>query len=147
VSVTYSPYGADYSIPKQTYTEPTASTTGSMKVTVTKRGEASWSTSGTKLAANIYTTSWSKISTNATETAVPSSVSPNGTVTMTGSLPAIAPGQYYVCWDMLNGSTSFYTTYNVPVVCSKFASADTPPQIDSASPPSDAVVVGSVDGW
>ncbi|MEU6098622.1 LamG-like jellyroll fold domain-containing protein [Streptomyces sp. NPDC047079] len=143
LSVTYSPYGADYSIPNQTYTEPTASTTGSMKVTLTNRGTTSWSTSSTQLATDIYTTSWSKVSTNATKTYVPSSVSPNSTITMTGTLPALAPGQYYVCWDMLTSGTSFYSTYNVPQTCAQITSADTPPQIDSTSPPSNAVV-GSV---
>ncbi|MGV9566070.1 LamG-like jellyroll fold domain-containing protein [Streptomyces sp. NPDC003480] len=143
LSVTYSSYGADYSIPKQTYTEPTASTTGSMKVTLTNRGTASWSTSSTQLATDIYTTSWSKVSTNATKTYVTSSVSPNSSLTMTGTLPAEPPGQYYVCWDMLTSGTSFYSTYNVPQTCAKFASADTPPQIDSTSPASN-VVVGSV---
>ncbi|NUS16386.1 MAG: hypothetical protein HOY69_34165 [Streptomyces sp.] len=140
LSVTFSAYGADYSIPKQTYTEPTASTTGSMKVTVTNRGEAAWTTSTAKLAADVYSTSWTKLSTNATQTAVPSSVAANSSVTITGKIPALDPGQYYICWDMLNGSTSYYTTYAVPMVCSLVTSADTPPQVDTASPPSDAVV-------
>ncbi|MFR9799523.1 DUF6531 domain-containing protein, partial [Streptomyces sp. MS06] len=140
LSVTYSPYGADYSIPNQTYTEPTQSTTGSMKVTLTNRGTASWSTSTTQLATDVYTTSWSKIITNATKTSVPSSVSPNSTITMTGTLPTLAPGQYYVCWDVLTGGTSFYSTYDVPMKCTEITSADTPPQIDSASPPTNAVL-------
>ncbi|WP_181647938.1 LamG-like jellyroll fold domain-containing protein [Streptomyces sp. WAC00263] len=143
LSVTYSPYGADYSIPSQTYTEPTASTTGSMKVTITNRGTTSWSTSSTQLATDIYTTSWSSVSTNATKTYVPSSVSPNSTITMTGTLPALAPGQYYVCWDMLTSGTSFYSTYNVPTKCAEITSADTPPQIDSTLPTSNSVV-GSI---
>ncbi|MCX3058378.1 LamG-like jellyroll fold domain-containing protein [Streptomyces beihaiensis] len=143
LSVTYSPYGADYSIPKQTYTEPTASTTGSMKVSITNRGTTSWSTSNTQLAADIYSTSWSKLSTNATKTYVPSSVSPNSTITMTGKLPALAPGQYYVCWDMLTSGTSFHSTYSVPEKCAEITSADTPPQIDSTSPRSNSVL-GSV---
>ncbi|MGW3172997.1 LamG-like jellyroll fold domain-containing protein [Streptomyces sp. NPDC001153] len=143
LSVTYSSYGADYSIPKQTYTQPTASTTGSMKVALTNRGTASWSTSSTQLATDIYNTSWTKLSTNATKTYVTSSVSPNSSLTMTGTLPAEPPGQYYVCWDMLTSGTSFYTTYNVPQTCAEFTSADTPPQIDSTSPPSN-VVAGSL---
>ncbi|MFJ5535170.1 LamG-like jellyroll fold domain-containing protein [Streptomyces sp. NPDC093261] len=143
LSVTYSSYGADYSIPKQTYTEPTATTTGSMKVSLTNRGTASWSTSSTQLATDIYNTSWTKLSTNATKTYVTSSVSPNSSLTMTGTLPAEPPGQYYVCWDMLTSGTSFYSTYNVPQTCAEFTSADTPPQIDSTSPPSN-VVAGSL---
>lgn len=143
LSVTYSSYGADYSIPQQTYSEPTASTTGSMKVTLTNRGTSSWTTSGTQLAASTYTTSWSKLSTNATKTYVPSSVSPNSTITMTGTIPALDPGQYYVCWDMLTSGTSFYSTYDVPQKCAEITSADTPPQIDSTSPPSD-IVAGSL---
>lgn len=142
LSITYSSYGADYVIPKQTYTEPTATTAGSMKVTLTNRGTASWSTTGTKLSADIYSTSWTKLSASA-QTAVPTALAPNASVTMTGTIPALAPGQYYVCWDMHNGSTSFYTTYGVPEVCAKINSADTPPQVDSTSPPSNAVV-GSV---
>ncbi|NVK80021.1 LamG-like jellyroll fold domain-containing protein [Streptomyces morookaense] len=143
LSVTYSPYGADYSIPSsQAYTQPTATTNGSMQVQVTNRGTTAWTPSNMTLSTEVYTTAWTQIQgANAPRTPVPSTVNPNSTVTMTGAIGSITPGQYYVCWDMyLNGSTSFYSTYNVPTSCVEITSADTPPQIDSTAPPSNAVV-------
>ncbi|MFB8183276.1 LamG-like jellyroll fold domain-containing protein [Streptomyces sp. NPDC055966] len=142
LSVTYSTYGADYSLPSQTYTPPTANTNGSMQVKVTNRGTTAWTTSNMTLSTDMYTTSWSQIQgANSPRIAVPSTVNPNSSVTMTGSIGSIAPGQYYVCWDMyLNGNTSFYFTYGVPTTCAEITSVDTPPQIDSTQPPSNAVL-------
>ncbi|MFE3185527.1 LamG-like jellyroll fold domain-containing protein [Streptomyces violascens] len=142
LSITYSPYGADFSLPSQTYTQPTAVTNGSMQVQVTNRGTAAWTPSNTSLAADVYDMSWNQVKgANAPKVAVPSTVNPNSTVTMTGTIGAIAAGQYYECWDMyLNGSTSFNVTYNVPTLCAKVTSADAPPQIDSTAPASNAVL-------
>ncbi|MEV5283126.1 HYD1 signature containing ADP-ribosyltransferase family protein [Streptomyces sp. NPDC052811] len=142
LSVTYSPYGADFSIPSQTYTQPTAVANGSMQVQVTNRGTSAWTPSNMSLAADVYDTSWNPIKgANSPKVAVPSTVNPNSTVTMTGSIGSIAAGQYYECWDMyLNGSTSFNVTYNVPTLCAKVTSADASPQIDSTAPASNAVL-------
>ncbi len=144
LSVTYSSYGADYSIPATSYTPPTASTTGSMQVRLTNRGTSSWTTSNMKLGANIYSTKWTLLQSEAAKTSVPSTVPANSSVTMTGSIPEVSPGEYYVCWDMLlDGSTSFSSTYHVPMGCAEIVSVDTPPQIDSTDPLSD-VTLGSL---
>jgi YD repeat-containing protein len=144
LSVVYSTYGADYSIPNQTFTPPTTTTYGSMQVTATNRGASAWTSSNMTLSDDVYTTSWSPIQAISPRVAVSSTVNPNSTTTVTGSIGPIAAGQYYVCWDMyLNGNTSFYFTYNVPYVCKEITSADTPPQIDSTSPPSN-VALGSL---
>ncbi|MGW8329913.1 RHS repeat-associated core domain-containing protein [Streptomyces sp. NPDC055897] len=142
LSITYSPYGADYSIPSQTYTQPTAVANGSMKVQITNRGTSAWTPSNMSLAANVYDLNWNKIAgASSPKVAVPTTVNPNSSVTMTGTIGAIAAGQYYECWDMYaNGSTSFYYSYNVPAACAKVTSADAPPQIDSTAPASNAVL-------
>ncbi|MFC1413037.1 LamG-like jellyroll fold domain-containing protein [Streptacidiphilus sp. N1-12] len=142
LSVTYSAYGADYSTPTS-YIPPTSSSTGSQSVTLTNRGTSSWTSTNMKLKARLYDASWNEISTSAPLTAVPSTVAPNGSVTMTGTIPAIAPGKsYQLCWDLyVNGTTSLQTSYGVPFQnCTWVASANIPPQIDAMQPLSNTTV-------
>ncbi|QKV74196.1 LamG-like jellyroll fold domain-containing protein [Amycolatopsis sp. Hca4] len=143
LSITYSPYGADYRV-ANSYVQPTGTATGSQQVTVTNRGTGTWTSPGTTLSYQLYTTSWQRVSVTAPKTSLPQSVGPNGSVTVNAAIGAVTPGQYYLCWDMQNGTTSFNSSYGVPTsTCSLINSANTPPQIDSANPPSN-VVVGSL---
>lgn len=136
LSVTYAPRGADYSV-AGSYVEPTDKTAGSQRVTVTNRGTANWTTSGDSLGYEVYNTSWVKQSVTVSHTSLPSTVAPNASVALTGTIGALPVGQYYLCWDMFEGSTSFNTGWGVPTsVCSLISSANVPPQIDSTSPPS-----------
>lgn len=138
LSITYSAFGADYK-PAGTYVVPTATATGSQQVTVTNRGRTAWAPGTVSLGYQLFTTSWSRISVGATTTRLPNSVAPNASVTMTGVIGALKPGQYILCWDMMNGSSSFNVTYNVPTsTCEIINSNNTPPQIDSMSPLSNA---------
>ncbi|MEA5367216.1 LamG-like jellyroll fold domain-containing protein [Amycolatopsis sp., V23-08] len=143
LSITYSPYGADYRV-SNSYVQPTGTAAGSQQVTVTNRGTGTWTSPGSTLSYQLYTTSWQRVSVTAPKTSLPQSVGPNGSVTVNAAIGAVTPGQYYLCWDMQNGTTSFNTGYGVPTsTCSLINSANTPPQIDSTNPPSN-VTVGSL---
>ncbi|WP_410595427.1 LamG-like jellyroll fold domain-containing protein [Amycolatopsis sp. lyj-23] len=143
LSITYSPYGADYQV-ANSYVQPTGTAAGSQQVTMTNRGTGTWTSPGTTLSYQLYTTGWQRVSVTAPKTSLPQSVGPNGTVTVNAAIGAVTPGQYYLCWDMQDGTTSFNAGYGVPTsTCSLINSANTPPQIDSANPPSN-VVVGSL---
>ncbi|SEM75185.1 YD repeat-containing protein, partial [Streptacidiphilus jiangxiensis] len=136
LSVTYSSYGADYSTPTS-YTPPTATSTGSQSVTITNRGTSSWTSTNMKLKARFYDAKWNEISISAPMTAIPSTVAPNGSVTMTGTIPAMQPGtSYQMCWDLyINGTDSLYSNYGVPFQnCTWMAAANIPPQIDATEP-------------
>ncbi|WP_329065655.1 DNRLRE domain-containing protein [Amycolatopsis sp. NBC_01480] len=142
LTVTYSPYGASYQSPVN-YTPPTGTASGSQQVTVTNLGTSTWTTAGNHLWYQLYDLSWKNLRiTNPPDpwTNLPGSVAPNQSVTMTAAIGPVAPGQYYLCWDMFNGNTSFNISYEVNSPCELINSANTPPQIDTASPPSNAVV-------
>lgn len=138
--INYSPYGAAYS-PASTYTVPTGTVNGSQQVTITNQGNSTWAPGSESLGYQLFTTSWSKISVGATTTALTGSVAPNHSITLTGTIGKLTPGQYILCWDMMVGSSSFNVTYGVPTAtCEVINSANTPPQIDSMSPLSNSTL-------
>ncbi|WP_406642519.1 DNRLRE domain-containing protein [Amycolatopsis sp. WGS_07] len=142
LSITYSPWGAAYSSPAN-YTQPTGTSSGSQQVTVTNLGNSTWTTANNHLWYQLYDMSWKNLRiTNPPDawTNLPGSVAPNQTITMTGNIGPVTPGQYYLCWDMFNGNTSFNISYGVNSPCEVINSANTPPQIDSASPPSNTAL-------
>ena len=142
LSITYSPFGAAYSFPNN-YVEPTGTSSGSQQVTVTNLGNNTWTPSNQHLWYQLYDLNWNNLRINGSVdpwTTLPGSVAPNQTITMTGNIGPVNPGQYYLCWDMFDGTTSSNLTYNVPSPCELINSANTPPQIDTASPPSNAVL-------
>jgi RHS repeat-associated protein len=140
LSVTYSPFGADYR-PAGTYVTPTATVAGSQQVTVKNEGRTAWAPGTVSLGYQLFTTSFSRISVGATTTALPASVAPNSSISLTGKIGALAPGQYILCWDMMTGTSSFNVTYGVPTsTCEVINSSNTPPQIDSMSPLSNSTL-------
>ncbi|OXM61365.1 LamG-like jellyroll fold domain-containing protein [Amycolatopsis vastitatis] len=143
LSITYSWFGADYQV-ANSYVQPTGTAAGSQQVTMTNRSAGTWSSPGITLSYQLYTTNWQRVSVTAPTTSLPQSVGPNGSITVNAAIGAVTPGQYYLCWDMQNGTTSFNSAYGVPTsTCSLINSANTPPQIDFTNPPSN-VVVGSL---
>jgi RHS repeat-associated protein len=136
LSITYSPYGADYSV-SDNYVQPTGLKSGSQQVTVTNRGTTAWTPGSESLSFQLYDMNWNHITTNAAGTPLPGTVAPNATTTINGIIPPLTPGQYILCWDMYVGSTSFELGYGVPTAtCDPITSANTPPVIDSTNPPS-----------
>ncbi|WP_137816396.1 DUF6531 domain-containing protein [Gandjariella thermophila] len=142
LSITYSPYGAAYSFPNN-YVEPTSTASGSQQVTITNLGNNAWTPGNQSLWYQLYDLNWNNLRISGSvdpPTALPFTVNPNQTVTMTGNIGPVSPGQYYLCWDMFNGSTSFNLTYGVDSPCELINSANTPPQIDSQQPLSNTVL-------
>ena len=141
LSITYSDHGADYS-PAGTYYVPTATVNGSQQVTVTNRGNGTWVPGQISLGYQLFNMSWQRLSVGATDTALPYNVGPNQTVTVNGTIGAMTPGQYILCWDMMvSQNTSFNLTYGVPTAtCEVVNSNNTPPQIDSINPLGGAVL-------
>ncbi|MFE3785251.1 DNRLRE domain-containing protein, partial [Amycolatopsis sp. NPDC059090] len=142
LSITYSPYGASYYAPSN-YLQPTGTTSGSQQATVTNLGNSTWTPANNHLWYQLYDMSWNNLRiTNPPDawTNLPGSVAPNQTITMTGNIGPVTPGQYFLCWDMFNGNSSFNLNYGVDSPCEVINSANTPPQIDSASPPSNTAL-------
>ena len=139
LSITYSPYGADYSVPGN-YTQPTGISAGSEPLTITNRGNSTWTVGNETLSYKLFNSADQLVSSSAS-TALPYNVAPNSSVTMTGTIAPVTPGQYYICWDMHVGSQSFFDSYGVPTApCQTINSADTSPQIDSLSPHSNTTI-------
>ncbi|QRP49086.1 DNRLRE domain-containing protein [Amycolatopsis sp. FDAARGOS 1241] len=142
LSITYSPNGAVYSSPVN-YTKPTGTSSGSQQVTVTNLGNSTWTTTNNHLWYQLYDLNWNNLRiTNPPDpwTNLPGSVGPNQKFTVNATIGPVTPGQYYLCWDMFTGNTSFNISYGVNSPCEVINSANTPPQIDSASPPSNTAL-------
>jgi RHS repeat-associated protein len=142
LSITYSPSGAAYN-PANSYVAPTATASGSQSVTVTNLGNGAWTPAGQSLWYQLYDLSWNNLRITAPTdppTPLPSTVNQNQSLTMTAKIGPEKPGQYYLCWDMFSGNTSFNISYGVPSPCELINSVDVPPQIDSASPASNVVL-------
>lgn len=141
LSIKYSQYGAEYQ-PANTYVQPTASLQGTQNVTVTNKGQQAWGVGQIELTSNIYNTNWDLVTLNTPRISVPSTVQPRGTVTIAGKIPALAPAEYWVCWTMIApGAQRFSDEYGVPLSpCTLIRSGNTPPQVTSASPPSNVTM-------
>ncbi len=142
LSVTYSPFGASYN-PAPNYTAPTGTASGSQQVTVTNLGNSTWMPGQQHLWYQLYDLNGNNLRINGSVdpwTELPSQVAPNQSITLNAIIGPVNPGQYTLCWDMFDGTTSSNLTYNVPSTCETINSLNTPPQIDSTNPPSNVVV-------
>ena len=143
LAITYTPNGEGAAYSEISYASPWNNQAGWGEVTVQNRGSATWTpANGFKLSYELYTVSGSTktllTSPASTPQVMPNSVAPNQPVTVTASIPALTPGPtYQICWDMINGTTTFsslgvsQTCYSLPVV-------NNPPIIDSFSPGNNA---------
>ncbi|MDI2130543.1 LamG-like jellyroll fold domain-containing protein [Yinghuangia seranimata] len=134
LAVTYSPVGADYSVGTAVF--PTSSLAGSAQVTVTNRGNSTWTTDAFSVVPWIYDTSWNLISNTMPRTALPGSVAPNQSTTVNATIPSMPAGNYIICWSMWGPAGEFYTQYGVPISapCSVIPSGNTKPRIYAMSP-------------
>ncbi|WP_441246619.1 LamG-like jellyroll fold domain-containing protein [Kitasatospora sp. McL0602] len=143
LNLTYADWAAGYSIPAN-YNPPTINTTGSQQVTLTNLGANTWNSSNMQVKARFYDADWHEQSVgNAPLIGIPGTVAPGQSVTLTGVIPAMAPGKsYQLCWDgFVNGTASLRDAYNVPVhQCTWVSAGNTPPQLDRVEPLSNSVV-------
>ncbi|MCX4654948.1 DNRLRE domain-containing protein [Streptomyces microflavus] len=138
LDVTWTPYGATYGLGD--FTAPvTASTQGSMKVTVTNRGQATWPKGGDyKLRYNLYNAAGSEItdSSKIAYTEMPSAVPPGGSVTLDAKIAPLAPATYTIEWTMTDLGVSRFTSAGVPGAAVKISAVNIPPTLTAAAPPS-----------
>jgi large repetitive protein len=147
LGITYTPNGEGASYQELTYASPWNNKAGWGQVTVQNQGSATWTpTNGFDLSYEIYTVNGSTRTPVASATATPAAmtqtVAPGQSVTVTASIPALTPApNYQICWDMMNGSTTF-SSLGVNQPCYALPVVDNPPIIDSFAPGNDANVFG-----
>ncbi len=142
LDITWTKYGATYSVGQ--FTKPvTATTEGSMKVTVTNRGQQTWSKGGNiKLRYNLYDAGNKEI-TDASKirwTALPTDVPPGSSVTLNAQIAPLSPATYTVVWTMDDVGITRFTSQGVPGAAVKFSSVNTPPYLTAAAPSSGVVL-------
>ena len=141
LSVEYSTDGASYG--ETTYASPWNNKTGWAQVTLQNQGTTAWTpSSGYKLGYEIYTVSSAGArtlySTSNYLTAMPSTVNPDKSVTVTATLPSLPVGPtYQVCWDMTD-SGQYFSALGVPQTCYALPVVNNPPIIDSFQPGNNA---------
>ncbi|MDX3184912.1 DNRLRE domain-containing protein [Streptomyces sp. ME02-7008A-1] len=138
LDVTWTPYGATYGLGD--FTAPvTATTQGSMKVTVTNRGQATWPKGGDyRLRYNLYNASGTEItdSPKIAYTLMPSDISPGESVTLDAKIAPLTPATYTIEWTMTDLGVSRFTTAGVPGAAVKISAVNIPPVLTAEAPAS-----------
>ncbi|MEU1310133.1 LamG-like jellyroll fold domain-containing protein [Streptomyces cinnamoneus] len=138
LDVTWTRYGATYKVGD--FTKPvTATTQGSMKVTVTNQGQDTWAKGGKiQLRYNLYDESGKEYNdaSHVAWTPMPQDVAPGQSVTLDAKIAALQPATYTLVWtmDVLDGPR--FTSEGVPGSAIKFAAVNLPPQLTAESPAS-----------
>ncbi|MFJ4468057.1 LamG-like jellyroll fold domain-containing protein [Streptomyces sp. NPDC089424] len=141
LDVTWTKYGATYKL-GSLVTPMTATSEGVMKVTVTNRGQETWTKGGNyKLRYYLFDASGKDISngSNVLYTDMPQDVSPNETVTVDARIAALTPATYTLQWTMTDYGTSTFTQAGIAGPAVKISAVNIPPQLTAESPGSGAV--------
>ncbi|GAA4230000.1 polymorphic toxin-type HINT domain-containing protein [Actinomadura meridiana] len=135
LQVSYTKYGAKYA-PATTWTTPVyADQDGSIKVTVTNLGAETWtSTNGYKLGYRLYDADKHLVTDGTVKTAMPGSVAPNHSATVTAKVGKVPAGKYVLNWDMYAPNGTRFSASGVPALPMTLTVANTPPVITNVSP-------------
>ncbi|MEU1780508.1 LamG-like jellyroll fold domain-containing protein [Streptomyces abikoensis] len=142
LDITWTKYGATYKLGD--FTAPvTATSQGSMQVTVTNQGQETWTKGGNiQLRYNLLDASGKEINdtTHIAWTPMPRDVAPGQSVTLDAKIAPLAPAEYTLQWtmDVLDGPR--FTSEGVPGPAVKFSAVNLPPQLTAESPASGAVL-------
>ncbi|AYG85302.1 tRNA nuclease WapA [Streptomyces hundungensis] len=142
LNVTWVKYGATYKT-SGFVTPVTATSEGSMNVTVTNQGQEIWTKGGNyDLQYNLYDPSGKELtnSGNVRKTLMPRDVPPGDTVTLTANIAPMAPGTYVLEWTMNDLKGNRFTSVGVPGYTIKFDAVNIPPQLTEEAPSSGAQV-------
>ncbi|MER5307278.1 LamG-like jellyroll fold domain-containing protein [Streptomyces sp. NPDC002773] len=144
LDVSWTKYGASYQLGN--FVAPiTATSEGVFKVTVTNRGQQTWTKgSNFKLRYDLYDGNgnqvggdyWSKIRW----TDMPHDVAPGATVTLDARIAPLAPGTYSIAWTMDEFGVNSFASQGVPAAAMRVEAANAVPYITAASPPSGTLV-------
>ncbi|MFI2072164.1 LamG-like jellyroll fold domain-containing protein [Streptomyces triculaminicus] len=142
LDITWTKYGATYKLGN--FTSPvTATSQGSMQVTVTNQGQDTWTKAGKiQLRYNLLDASGKEITDQSkiAWTPMPRDVAPGQSVTLDAKIAPLAPAEYTLQWtmDVLDGPR--FTSEGVPGPAVKFSAVNIPPQLIAESPASGAVL-------
>ncbi|WP_406505326.1 LamG-like jellyroll fold domain-containing protein [Streptomyces sp. NBC_00212] len=141
LDVTWSKYGAAYEV-GGFVTPVTATAEGSMKVTVTNRGQQTWAKGGNiKLKYDLYDGSGNRLgdASKIRWTPMPNDVAPGSSVTLEAKIAPLTPATYTLVWTMDDVGVSAFNVDGVPGYAIKFDAVNIPPQLTAEAPPSGMV--------
>ncbi|MFF4155496.1 LamG-like jellyroll fold domain-containing protein [Streptomyces sp. NPDC001678] len=142
LDITWTKYGATYKLGNIT-APVTATSQGSMQVTVTNQGQDTWVKGGNvQLRYNLLDASGKEITDQSkiAWTPMPRDVAPGQSIALDAKIAPLTPAEYTLQWtmDVLDGPR--FTTEGVPGPAVKFSSVNLPPQLTAESPASGAVL-------
>lgn len=142
LDITWTKYGAAYQVGG--FVAPvTATAEGSMKVTVTNRGQQTWPKGGNiKLKYDLYDGSGTRIRDAAKIrwTPMPNDVAPGASVTLEAKIAPLTPATYTLVWTMDDYGNAAFNSEGVPGYAIKFDAVNLPPQLTNEAPASGVVV-------
>ncbi|WP_017607150.1 DNRLRE domain-containing protein [Nocardiopsis xinjiangensis] len=138
MTVTYSPYRADYSFaqePPELDPAPHPNRGTSVEVGVTNRGEETWTPdNGYELSYQVFDEDGDRIYHVAPTTPVPSNVATGESVNINAEIDPLPPGTWTIKFDMTHEAQSF-AAWGVPMMAQMEVEVpDLPPQLLDYSP-------------
>ncbi len=128
---------ASYSVAATFDTVPMADQTGRIAVTLTNTGTTTWSGNyalGTQVFASSNTTGTGTPLTTGVNVAISGTVAPGGTTTVESVTPVENPGSYTICFDMVNGSGTYFSAEGGTEHCAAYTIQQFNPVINEQEP-------------
>ncbi|KOX23890.1 hypothetical protein ADL05_01895 [Nocardiopsis sp. NRRL B-16309] len=138
MTVTYSPYRADYDFAESTPVfdpAPHANRSTSVDVKVTNRGNKTWTpTNGYELSYQVFDQDGNRVYHVAPTTPMPKNVATGQTATVSAKIDPLPPGTWTIKFDMTHDAQSF-AAWGVPMTAQvALEIPDLPPQLLDYSP-------------
>lgn len=134
--VTHSPYNAEYAIPDPVPDPPVLQNqAGKVKVTVTNRSADAWSPGGYYLAYRVYNRSTGASAGQFRAADLTSTVARGARTTLTATIKALPPGQYFLDFTMVRTGGIVFTDQQVPPARIVLEITDLPPVVQELYPP------------
>lgn len=134
--VTHSPYNAEYAVPNPVPDPPVLQNqSGKVKVTVTNRGAEAWSPGSYYLAYRAYNRRTGAAVGQFRAADLTSTVARGARVTLTATIKALPPGQYFLDFTMVRTGGIVFTDHQVPPARIVLEIVDLPPVVEELYPP------------
>jgi RHS repeat-associated protein len=144
IDVVYSDQGASYALPSGGFTTAvTAASAGTVPVTVTNWGSATWKAgTGYHLRVQVVDLEGKAVRGSEGPFYAPKDVAPHASATFTATVAALPPGKYKLQFTMVDPNGTWFTKspYSIPISYARFDVVNLPPQINGNSPGDGAVI-------
>ncbi|MFD9031879.1 DNRLRE domain-containing protein [Streptomyces sp. NPDC059567] len=142
LDVTWTKYGATFQL-GSLVTPMTATTEGTLKATVTNRGQETWLKNGKYLLGYVLYDATGKEIPDIAKirwSPMPKDVPPGASVTVDAKIAPLTPGTYTLAWTMKENNVSNFANAGIPTAALKISALNIPPTLTGLAPASGVVV-------